>query len=278
MSLYKFFKENTWNLTEQWYDELDKTQEGVYSSTVEVIIQRLKDQNHQFHVNFAELFNDEETDAMARFNSWLDEIAQDQSHLDSRLDQIIGEFMNVQELYYQLIQQYVAYNNHEATHTQVYAWNRVITSSFKTIIQEFSKRHMEESERLLKSQQEMITELSSPIIRINQHIAILPLIGDIDTYRARVIFDQALNECNTLGVEHLVIDLSGVPIIDTMVANQIFQVVSGLELIGTNVGLSGIRPEIAQTAIQLGINFKHLKTYSSLAQALSKIMGSKQSM
>ncbi|MDV2583684.1 STAS domain-containing protein, partial [Alkalibacillus haloalkaliphilus] len=83
---------------------------------------------------------------------------------------------------------------------------------------------------LLQSQQEMITELSSPVILIKDQIAILPLVGDIDTYRAKIIFDKTLKQCNDLQVEHLVIDLSGVPIIDTMVANQIFHVISGLEL------------------------------------------------
>jgi rsbT co-antagonist protein RsbR len=270
LSMYEFFKERTWNLTEDWYNALDKTQEGVYGAKDETKIQTLKEQNHQFHVNFCELFNEEAKDTVSKFNTWLNEIAKDQSHLNTPLDKIMGEFFNVQNQYYQLVQEYVLLNDQKASHQQVYKWNRVIANAFKTILQEFSKRHLQESEMLLQSQQEMITELSSPVIMIKDDIAILPLVGDIDTYRAKVIFDKTLRACNDGAIEHLVIDLSGVPIIDTMVANQIFQVMTGLELIGTKASLSGIRPEIAQTAIQLGINFHNIPTYSSLSQALSK--------
>ncbi|WP_368505078.1 STAS domain-containing protein [Alkalihalophilus sp. As8PL] len=268
-SMYEFFKGRTWNLTEEWYAALDKTQEGIYGTKNEKKIQTLKEQNHQFHVNFCELFNEEAKDTVSKFNTWLNEIAKDQSHLNTPLDKIMGEFFNVQNQYYQLVQEYVLLNDQKPSHQEVYEWNRVIANAFKTILQEFSKRHLQESERLLQSQQEMITELSSPVIMIKDDIAILPLVGDIDTYRAKVIFDKTLRACNDGAIEHLVIDLSGVPIIDTMVANQIFQVMSGLELIGTKASLSGIRPEIAQTAIQLGINFHNIPTYSSLSQALS---------
>ncbi|ADC51356.1 anti-anti-sigma regulatory factor [Alkalihalophilus pseudofirmus OF4] len=272
LSMYEFFKERTWDLTEKWYANLDHSLEGVYSLKNESEINQLKEQNHQFHVNFCELFNGNTTSTHAKFNDWLDEIAKDQSHLNTPLDQIIGGFLNVKIIYHDLIQDYVEYLDNKPSHAEVNEWNQVIRNAFKSIIQEFSKRHLQEQGRLLQSQQEMITELSSPVILIKDQIAILPLVGDIDTYRAKIIFDKTLKQCNDLQVEHLVIDLSGVPIIDTMVANQIFHVISGLELIGTETSLSGMRPEIAQTAVQLGIRFNEVKSFSSLSQALSRLI------
>ncbi|MFP3490379.1 STAS domain-containing protein, partial [Staphylococcus sp. SIMBA_130] len=83
--------------------------------------------------------------------------------------------------------------------------------------------------------------------------ALLPLVGDIDSDRATAIFENTLEGCTTKRVDHLFIDLSGVYLVDTRVAQQIFQLITGLKLIGVTATLSGIRPEIAQTAVQLGI-------------------------
>jgi rsbT co-antagonist protein RsbR len=114
-------------------------------------------------------------------------------------------------------------------------------------------------------------ELSIPVIKITETIGVIPLVGDIDTKRANEMMDKALTLSMKFDLEHVIIDLSGVPVIDTMVANQIFKVMEALKLVGITVCLSGIRSEIAQTMVQLGINFEELSTYSSLHQAFRTI-------
>ncbi|MCA1060325.1 STAS domain-containing protein [Rossellomorea aquimaris] len=115
-------------------------------------------------------------------------------------------------------------------------------------------------------------ELSIPVIKITDVVGILPLIGDIDTERAQELMDKALSKGSALSVEYMVIDLSGVPIIDTMVADRIFKVVDALSLIGIKTILSGIRPEIAQTMTHLGINSSRIPVTSSLHIALEKFL------
>ncbi|MFP3729131.1 STAS domain-containing protein, partial [Priestia filamentosa] len=124
------------------------------------------------------------------------------------------------------------------------------------------------SESRLKAQQEMINELSSPIISLTKHVALLPLVGDIDTARAKFILDSTLTQCTEREIHHLLVDLSGVVMIDTMVAQQLFQLIETLNLIGVTSTFSGIRPEIAQTAVQLGINFNRVSIVSTLEQAV----------
>ena len=114
-------------------------------------------------------------------------------------------------------------------------------------------------------------ELSIPVIKITETIGVIPLVGDMDTKRANELMDKALTLSMKYNLDHVIIDLSGVPIIDTMVADQIFKVVEALKLVGITVCLSGIRSEIAQTMVQLGINFKNLSTYSSLHHAFQTI-------
>ncbi|MGF3104580.1 STAS domain-containing protein [Rossellomorea sp. DUT-2] len=118
-------------------------------------------------------------------------------------------------------------------------------------------------------------ELSIPVIKISNQIGVLPLIGDIDTQRAQELMDKALSKGSELGLEYMVIDLSGVPIIDTMVADRIFKVVEALSLIGVETILSGIRPEIAQTMTHLGINTSTITVTSSLHIALEQFLNIK---
>ena len=80
--------------------------------------------------------------------------------------------------------------------------------------------------------------------------------------------ERALSQGIDLGLHYLVIDLSGVPVIDTMVANQLFKLISALDLVGIEVSLSGIRPEIAQTIVKLGLDLKGITVFGSLHLAI----------
>lgn len=115
----------------------------------------------------------------------------------------------------------------------------------------------------------MIQELSSPVIALDNKRALLPLIGDIDTTRAKFILEHTLEQCGEKGIHHLFIDLSGVVMIDTHVAHQIFNLIKSLSLIGVKTTLSGIRPEIAQTTVQFGISFNDVSIKPTLAGALT---------
>ncbi|CAM3874938.1 STAS domain-containing protein [Mesobacillus thioparans] len=118
-------------------------------------------------------------------------------------------------------------------------------------------------------------ELSIPVIKISNQIGILPIIGDIDTQRAQELMNKALIKGSELSLRHLIIDLSGVPIIDTMVADRIFKVVKALSLVGINTILSGIRPEIAQTMVNLGVNVSAIPVTSSVHLAMEKLLNVK---
>ncbi|WP_423410560.1 STAS domain-containing protein [Heyndrickxia sp. MSNUG] len=119
-------------------------------------------------------------------------------------------------------------------------------------------------------------ELSIPIVRVTEEIGVLPLVGDIDTKRSQELMDKALQYGTDLDLQHIVIDLSGVPIIDTMVANHLLKVIEALKLVGISVILTGIRPEIAQTIVNLGIRLDGISTFSSLHHAIRFIQKNMQ--
>ncbi|UXH44847.1 STAS domain-containing protein [Rossellomorea vietnamensis] len=114
-------------------------------------------------------------------------------------------------------------------------------------------------------------ELSAPVVPIAEKIAILPLIGEIDTHRASAIMETALKKSSDLQLDYLFIDISGVAIMDTMVSHNIYQIINALKMMGVQSVLTGIRPEVAHTLGNLGITFENLKTSSSLKKALEDI-------
>ncbi|MGC9933484.1 STAS domain-containing protein [Priestia aryabhattai] len=151
------------------------------------------------------------------------------------------------------------------------AFYRVI-SHFNTIvdnaIQFVSKSYVKDYTEKINYAQYAIDELSVPVVRMTEEIGILPLVGDLDTKRAQYLMENALEKGSQYKLKWLIIDLSAVPIIDTMVANQLFKVIAGLQLLGIEVVISGIRPEIAQTMVSLGIKIEEIKSFSSLHQAV----------
>ncbi|MGG4168280.1 STAS domain-containing protein [Rossellomorea vietnamensis] len=114
-------------------------------------------------------------------------------------------------------------------------------------------------------------ELSAPVVPIAEKIAILPLIGEVDTHRASAIMETALKKSSDLQLDYLFIDISGVAIMDTMVSHNIYQIINALKMMGVQSVLTGIRPEVAHTLGNLGITFEDLKTSASLKKALEDI-------
>jgi rsbT co-antagonist protein RsbR len=269
-ALHSFLIQKTWQLTEEWYDSIDKSKAtGVYASTDPETVVTLKKQNHEFHLHFCEVFVQEETKFLLDFEKWVVMIARDEEHLDTPVTDIMKEFFNVQRQYLDLVREFVSLHKGEYSQDVIDTWNGIIINTFNKIVTWFVEENQKYSEEKLIAQQEMINELSSPVIALNNHMGLLPLIGVIDTQRAKYIVENTLQQCTEKEISHLFIDLSGVVIIDTMVAQQIFSLIDTLGLIGVKSTLSGIRPEIALTAVQLGLTFEKVSIKSDLAQAIA---------
>lgn len=140
-----------------------------------------------------------------------------------------------------------------------------------TAVHLVSTSYMQKHSSQLESAGFELDELSVPVVLLGDGVGILPMIGDIDTNRAQILMDNSLNRSVELKLKHLILDLSGVPIIDTMVAQKIYQVIQALQLVGVETKISGLRPELALTMTSLGIKFKGITTFSSLHLALQHL-------
>ncbi|MGI2328087.1 STAS domain-containing protein [Planococcus sp. YIM B11945] len=135
----------------------------------------------------------------------------------------------------------------------------------------YSTAYIREYQQNMQSARQEYLELSAPVVPLSDRIAVLPLVGEMDLDRARHVLEKTLLAANQLKITTLIIDLSGVVKVDTVVADQIVKIVQSLKLVGVTAILTGIRPEIAQTLIQLGVDINGLAIGGSLKQVVQKL-------
>ncbi|CAH0253378.1 MULTISPECIES: RsbT co-antagonist protein RsbRA [Peribacillus] len=123
-------------------------------------------------------------------------------------------------------------------------------------------------ERTVSMQKIALQELSAPLIPVLEGITVMPLVGTIDTERAKQIMENLLTGVVKHRSEVVLIDITGVPVVDTMVAHHIIQAAEAVRLVGTKCILCGIRPEIAQTIVNLGINLNEVITKNTLKKGI----------
>ena len=124
-------------------------------------------------------------------------------------------------------------------------------------------------ESVISRQQEELIELSTPVVELWQGILALPLIGTLDSERTQVVMETLLQRLVATGSSIAVIDITGVPTVDTLVAQHLLKTVSAAQLMGADCIISGIRPQIAQTIVHLGIDLSSVATKASLSDAFA---------
>lgn len=123
-------------------------------------------------------------------------------------------------------------------------------------------------EEVILRQTDEITEISTPVIQVWEGILALPIIGTLDSARTQVVMENLLQKIVESGSSIAILDISGVPAVDSLVAQHLIKTVSATRLMGAECIISGIRPEIAQTVVHLGIDLSNVLTKSTLASAL----------
>jgi rsbT co-antagonist protein RsbR len=147
------------------------------------------------------------------------------------------------------------------------------TAALQSALRDVQTRSDEQARLLGEIQQQRITlrELSVPVIPISASTLIMPLVGALDSLRLQHIQEQALRALEHKSARYLVLDITGVPIVDSQVAQGLISVVQAARLLGAQVLLVGIRPEVAQAIVGLGLDLREIYTTSDLQSALSHI-------
>ncbi|MFG2193263.1 STAS domain-containing protein [Streptomyces sp. NPDC048639] len=129
--------------------------------------------------------------------------------------------------------------------------------------------YVEGREEIIRRQSQQLMELSTPVVRLWRQVLAVPLIGTLDTARTQVVMENLLQAIQEHEALVAIIDITGVPTVDTAVAQHLMQTVNAVRLMGADCVISGIRPPIAQTIAQLGIDLSTILTRATLADALS---------
>ena len=124
-------------------------------------------------------------------------------------------------------------------------------------------------EEIINRQQQELLELSTPVVELWEGVLALPLIGTLDSARTQVVMESLLQAIVTTGSSIAIIDITGVPVVDTLVAQHLLKTVAAARLMGADCIISGIRPQIAQTIVHLGVEISDVMTKATLADAFA---------
>ncbi|HZG20959.1 MAG TPA: STAS domain-containing protein [Herbaspirillum sp.] len=127
--------------------------------------------------------------------------------------------------------------------------------------------HQKAREQVILRQQQELLELSTPVVQLWQNVLALPLIGTLDSARTQVVMESLLQKIVETGAMIAIIDITGVPTVDTLVAQHLLKTIAAARLMGADCIISGIRPQIAQTIVHLGVNLEDVTTKATLADA-----------
>jgi rsbT co-antagonist protein RsbR len=132
-----------------------------------------------------------------------------------------------------------------------------------------SNTFMATREELISRQQQELLELSTPVVKLWDGILALPIIGTLDSARTQVVMEELLQTVVSTNSKFAIIDITGVPTVDTLVAQHLLKTITAARLMGAECIISGVRPQIAQTIVHLGINLEDIITKAKLADAFA---------
>jgi rsbT co-antagonist protein RsbR len=144
-----------------------------------------------------------------------------------------------------------------------------ITTLFDGLALHTAETYLKNREDIIGRQQQELMELSTPVVQLWENILALPLIGTLDSARTQVVMENLLQTIVQTGAAIAIIDITGVPTVDTLVAQHLLKTVAAARLMGADCIISGIRPQIAQTIVHLGVNLADVTTKATLADAFA---------
>jgi len=156
-------------------------------------------------------------------------------------------------------------NNAAELASQLWAVTELVDALGLYTVRAFQKSR----EEVISRQQEELLELSTPVVKLWDGVLALPMIGTLDSQRTQVVMESLLQRIVETGSEIAIIDITGVPTVDTLVAQHLLKTVTAIRLMGADAIISGVRPQIAQTIVHLGLDLQGIVTKANLADALA---------
>lgn len=271
--LYEYLVDHALDFTEDWLRFQNIKSGSHYSlDSPPEVLNKIKEQNSNYVKIIAKclLLSNEESKEL--ITDWTKKTASDRSKSSTTLDEVVRNSGVFRRVYWTYVEKFVEETPFSIQLKEVFEWERKINFALDYVLETFTSTFLSILMNRLQAQSTLIKELSTPVISLTSEVGLLPIIGDIDTTRARMIVEASLQQSAEAHLSMLIIDLSGVVLVDTMVAQQIFRLIDALNLLGVKSVITGIRPEVAQTAIHLGMDFSNIQTENSLERIISSVI------
>lgn len=136
-----------------------------------------------------------------------------------------------------------------------------------------NQKNLAIQQQIIEAQRDMLHELSTPLIPLNEQVVIMPLIGTIDSKRSQQIMETLLEGVAQQQAELVIVDITGVEAVDTQVAQALVGAAQAVKLLGARVMLTGIQPRIAQMLVSLGVDLSTIETRASLQKGIAEAVG-----
>ncbi|MGY4691210.1 STAS domain-containing protein [Salibacterium sp. K-3] len=242
---------------EQWKNEMINIQEEEFSrNTAQTVVTQINDEFAGLIMETLEL---EQEEARERLRSFVERLI----HIGWPL----RYFTKGLQLFRRVLLELIT-SNDTIPSRKVFETFHEIENWMDGIINQLVDEYSGSWENTLQLQKLALNELSAPLIPVFEHISVMPLIGTIDTERSKLIMENLLEGIIEHRSQVVLIDITGVPVVDTMVAHHIIQAAEAVRLVGAECILVGIRPEIAQTIVNLGIDLGKFPTKSTLRKGI----------
>ncbi|EUJ51840.1 RsbT co-antagonist protein RsbRA [Listeria fleischmannii] len=259
-----FIRSNREDLLVEWMKEMEQQADSRISDIVTEIM--YEETSHEF----IDLIISNVTEAGITFNEKLDDFAEKVVLLGWPVHFVTSGLRIFGLLVYKAIRNeaFFVKKEVEAENDAYYRFESWLSSMYNKIVTAYADTW----EKTVSIQKLALQELSAPLLPIFDHISVMPLIGTIDTERARQIMENLLMGVVKHRSEVVLIDITGVPVVDTMVAHHIIQASEAVRLVGCQPMLVGIRPEIAQTIVNLGIELDKIITTNTLKKGMERAL------
>ncbi|MCM2981386.1 STAS domain-containing protein [Niallia circulans] len=268
-SIYEYVMDKAPSITKTWFAIKDGEPGSIYSKNTSPAVEEMLKKQHAFTIQTViSAFLEDESIFADNLEVWANEVAKSRVELATPVHEVLEALSITRKAIWDTIEQFIL-EHKEVSTALVLQWSTKYHSTFDQLTNQFTSMYHTFTKEKIHSQEELIQQLSVPVIPITDSIGVLPLIGDIDSLRAKLILETVPVRCKEEGIEHLFIDLSGISSIDTMVLHELMKLTKILSFIGIESTISGLSPDTAQMIAALGIKLGKVSTFSTLKQALS---------
>lgn len=266
-SLVDYLTQNAKQYSEMWFKYIEQTKDYVGE---------LKEDEKNFKEEFENLFSliASSIHQVKEYEilNWAEQEGTKRAKLDISITILLELFQTYRDVIWKAIAAFYETSEENIESAEFFALERKINHLLDLAVQHFTSYYVKYKNELLQTHRQIVDDLSVPVIPLTNDVCLLPIVGHIDTYRAQKIREKTLQQVKELKAETLILDISGVPYIDTAVANHLFKIEKGLRLLGSKTFLTGISAEIADTIVELGIDIdKEVTITADLQKALQAL-------